>query len=137
MGPMTDDELAEIEAEFCPAPGVVREPSHGVPELVAEVRRLRAIVAERATPTCSFYMLAGDEVVVSEGAWWIRPFDDATEVLCIVRDGPYVPEPSVLEQHVLIGQDVRWNHGVFAAANRRMVIFVDVSKRVPVPAEDQ
>ena len=45
MAPMTDDELAEIEAEFCPAPGVVREPSHGVPDLVAEVRRLTAALA--------------------------------------------------------------------------------------------
>jgi hypothetical protein len=43
---LTDERLAEIEAEFCPAQGVTREPSHGVPALVAEVRRLRAELAE-------------------------------------------------------------------------------------------
>lgn len=43
---MTDERLAEIEVEFCPALGVTREPSYDVPALVAEVRRLRGELAQ-------------------------------------------------------------------------------------------
>lgn len=63
---MDDKRLAEIEAEFCPTIGVTREPSHGVPALIAEVRRLRAIIAGRTTPPTD----AEIDAHASQGGGW-------------------------------------------------------------------
>ena len=107
---MDEATLQEIEKEFCPAPGVTREPSYGVPALVAEVRRLRALIAGRTTaPTREEFDALG-AVGATLRVRWSRGDDDIP-----THGGDYywtaaatVPEGATWWAHGADGALIEW-----------------------------